>query len=395
MKSKVSQTLAVASLAVLTACGGGGGGISSPVPNQGAAPQLKGNVAFTITIPAKSASSQSRSAKYITSSVQGVGISVTPAAPSVPTPTPLPSSSPMPPGAGGFNFYPLGASQPYCTSSSAGLTCTLALQAPAGNDLFTVTTYDKPYYGNTVYVNAVSTGTLTAQINAGVNNTINVVTHGVAQWGIVGITNPAPLPNAATTTPVAVNLIDGDGNVIIGTFDAPVGIIAVDSTGLIVPSISFSKQSFTQNSDASGLTMSWTGTAIPNGGTAVVYLQSTSPVLGTLTGSVIGSPTNPKISEGNSFTPGNPAAVGAPASLYFAHANSAAQTVTMTAANSTAAPTLGLGSCTGSVTISGSGAGPYTITPVAATLPMNGGNCDLQALLGGGASTNIPVMVSP
>ena len=355
--------------AMLVGCGGGGGtGAAVPSPPDRNA---SATATFVVKVPARAVSSSSRQPHYITSNVQAIDFTVTQAA----------NSS-----VGAYVFYPLTPQATYCASGASGLTCTLQVNAPPGSDTFVVRLYDQTETG-LGYV--VSTGTVTQTINAQASNTINVITDAVPTFITLGVTNPFPASGAAGSIPLNLTISDPDGNIIVGSFGAQLLMKTTDTSG----AISFSKATLNQASDATGLTLNYTAAA-----TGVSYAYVTEPP------SLLVNSYVPPSSGQMPFDPGFVGPVASPASLYFAHATSAAQTVTMTGANGATAPftvsaTAGpYGSCGANVTVSGSSP-TFTITPTSATfaaMPVNTvGFCYLTATSSNSAVLPIPVMISP
>jgi hypothetical protein len=212
-------------LAVLAACGGGGG---SPVPSAAQSPAAiatgAARVSLTITIPPKGAAPLAkRRPAYVTSSVQGVKILAVPYVSPSPSPEPSGIITPGPSQSGGV-FYALTPQSTYCTGGGAQpLVCTLALQAPPGTDLFTVTTYDTPDLSG----NEVSTGVTVATVAAGASTNVSIAASPIP-YGLVS----TPHFTAGTAgTGQAQCCLDADGNTITGPLAAPVQLKTDDTTG--------------------------------------------------------------------------------------------------------------------------------------------------------------------
>ncbi len=318
-----------------------------------------------VKIPAKPSSS-SRRPHYITSSVSGIDFTVTPG--------------------NYYVFYTLMPQATYCSSGPSGLTCTLNVPSPPGSDTFAVNLYDNTEPGLS-YV--VSTGKVTQTISPQASNVINVITDAIPTFVTLGISSPYPTAAVAAAVPLTLNISDPDGNIIIGSFGEPIAMATTDTTG----AITFSKTALNQSSDATGLTLNYNGAPI-----GVSYASAVP----TSTGNSLAIP--PPSSGGMPFQPGFAGPVAAPALLYFAHATSAAQTVTITGANGSTAPfTLSTtaapyGSCGGYATVSGSSP-TFTVTPNAATFATPSynsiGNCYLTATDSNAAVLPVPVMISP
>jgi len=215
--------LAAAGTLVLAACSGGGS--STPVSmkssgDAGSGATTPSSSAKTVAtnwifrIPAKSAAaatkktaSGTRSPKYVTGDIASVTIA-------------LNSVSP-----GGI---PNGLQTSVTTAISSGSCatgCTVPGPAvPPGSDNFTLTTYD-------VNGNVISTASPTYTITAGSTNNESVTLNGVpASFAI------ASVPIAAAGTPLGatsftVNVLDADGDTIVGTYETPVTLAISDTTG--------------------------------------------------------------------------------------------------------------------------------------------------------------------
>ena len=157
---------------VLTACGGGGTSTPSALPSH---PLVAGK--FVLTIPAQSTSAVARTPKYISPSAVSVSISANGRAPTI---------------------ADISSGSPNCTAMGAGRVCTVALQAPVGQDTFTIAQYDGPN----------ATGTL-----LGAGTAITTVVAG--------------------TTTLNVIALDPDGNTIVGpgTYSVPITLSVNDPTG--------------------------------------------------------------------------------------------------------------------------------------------------------------------
>lgn len=342
----MKRFIALAAAALLFAgCGGSSGSTAIPAApsSSSATPSAqKGAVDFVVKIPAKptgAAALNHRSPQWITSSVQGVQISA------VNTTT----------GWSGVNFYPVGASQSYCTSGSSGLTCTLALTAPPGNDLFTIVTYDTPNLAG----NPISDGTLTANIVSGQANSISIVTGGVVDNIAATVDNPYPAPSA-TTIPVRTIAADPDGYIIVGPFDTALTVSDSDTSGATTPSVT----SIPDSATLATLTIAYNGTSLAS--PATITVQATS----VYSGSVItqGVPTQ------SAFTldPGGIGLTLSPSLLVFASNanNTAAQSFTVGGGTAPYSATNGSDGCdddgyifqNGCVTLSGSSP-TYSIVP--------------------------------
>lgn len=329
MRKSLTRALCASLIAGLTACGGGGGSASLPLPSSPTGGGLSPNasVVFVVKIPPKNATGQARGSKYITSWVQGVAINV--------TQTPASAYT-------GYNFYPVGQNEPYCTGGTGGtaITCSLALQAPPGNDTFAVSTYDSPNYAG----RPISFGTVTAQIAAGVSNQVNIATGGTVGSIAMGIDNPVPPTGAATTVPIRAEALDFDDNIIIGAFDAPLNVADSDATG----ATKMSASTVSGSSDLANLSLTYSGAIIPS---ATISLQATS-----VNSSWYGAPASASVL----LSPGAHGITVSPSVLVFAGSTAAGQTVTLSGVGTTAPYAMSTG-CT-ELAVSGSSPA-FTVAP--------------------------------
>lgn len=243
----------VIALVALAGCGGGTSGPAgtTSVPK---APNAA-NVSFVVKIPPATNGAQARRPHWIPSSVQFVQIGV------VQNPTTSLSGS---------VGYAVNSNEPYCTGGgTAALVCTLALQAPPGNDVFTVSTYDSP----TIYGSVISTGSVTAQIAAGVANTINISTGGVVAQIYASIDNPCALMGHSGTFPINAIAADADNNIIIGNYDMPLTVTNADTTG----STALNETAINGSSDLAKLALTYNGASTPSGGVTITATSPYSP----------------------------------------------------------------------------------------------------------------------
>ena len=231
MKRSALALLAAAFVAAAAAgCSGGGSSVPAApnVPTVPRTPKMA-PASFSILIPAKSASA--RTPNYISASTQSVSIVETDAG-ATPSPATIANVTP---------------GSPDCSSSSAGLTCTLTIAANVGTDTFTVKTFDQPGGAGTV----LSTGALTATIVAGkANTTVPLVLGGVVKTLSVVLADPfSPVGGSGTTLNVTAK--DPDGNTIVGTYDNPV---ALSASG-----VTLGKTSLASSTDGTNVTVTYDG----------------------------------------------------------------------------------------------------------------------------------------
>lgn len=188
---------------VLAACGGGGGSAGpplvhatgpAPVTTPTAGPQGFAPVSFTITLP-KVASANSRNTLFVSPSTTSISVSVNSTTPQVFACTPP--------------------------------TCSGSFVAPAGgsvNFLFSALDAQSKVDAN---------GSVTQVIAANGSNVISVALNGVV--ANVGLTaTPAGLSSAVSgASTVSATAYDVDGDIITGTYSAPIVVSTTDTTGTI------------------------------------------------------------------------------------------------------------------------------------------------------------------
>ena len=371
MKRYVAVRALVLVAALLADGCGGGSGVSSggviPQKSTGAG----ASATFVVKVPAK-ASGSTKHPHYITANVASIDFTVTQTAN---------------PGVSYYVFYALNAHESYCSSSGSGLTCTLAVAAPPGNDTFVVNLYDVSNGTSYGWAYVIATGNVTATISAQQSNTISITTDGVPTYGLIGLANNFPLSGSAATIPVTVNITDADGDIIVGSYDQAVALSDSDTSG----ATALSKTTLNGSSDANGITLSYSGATLSN---ATITLTSTSPSL-TLEGV-------PPTMGTATLVPGARGVNLSPSTLYFATATAAAQTLTASGANGGTAPfNVNAGACNGYATVTGSGPS-FTVTPQNPTTSLSqgvpqvysiGGSCSLNVNDSQGDTTTIGVII--
>lgn len=332
-----------AALGLLAGCGGGSNSPgSSALPVQ-AGQNTNASATFVVKIPAKAASgTNSKRPHYITANVKAIDFTV--------TQTANPAYS-------AYVFYALTPQSTYCTSGSSGLTCTLQVQAAPGSDTFVVNLYDGTEPG---FSYIISTGYVIATIAAQQSNNISIVTDGVPTFAIAGLGNPFPPTGTAAPIPLMVFLTDGDGDLIVGSYDSSVQLSDSDMSG----ATTLSKTALNQASDTAGLTLAYTGAVLSSG--ATITVTSSNPLLTCCYEYV-----NPTLAT-VALSPGGRGAQPSQQTFYFANTSAAAQTFMVTGANGGSGPftvtTSGPGgnSCSGIVNVTGTSPN-FTVTPVAST----------------------------
>jgi len=372
----MALSAALACSLLLAACSGGSTGTA--VPHAPTSPQgMTASAKFVVSIPhASTAQAGTRRPKYLTPAVKGIDFSVT---------SNVTSGTPAPPTYRGYVFYPLTPQSTYCTNGATALTCTLAVQAWPGSDLITVNTYDNSNPstpgGNYGPSHIVSTGYVTATIAPLQSNQINITTQGVVTNVQVSLDNP--YPTGAITQPVHVTATDADNYIIIGSYDMPLSLADSDTTG----ATSLSTATLGDSSVVPQLT--YTGAALPS---ATLTVQTTSP------NSPLNSYSYSAATASVALVPNGAGITASPSSLYFAHPNSAAQSVTL-GGPGTVAPygantlsdTKNDPSCNGIVTVS-------VTSPIVTVTPVAAGTCWLKisdSQTPTAFSAGFPITVSP
>jgi streptogramin lyase len=258
MKTRAKLALACSFAALLSACGGGGshgGGplpLTSPSPSQSSPPTSSqtANVQFAIAIPAIAApsvaSGRARRMDF-TASTQSVTIAI---------------------GTQVLKTADVSATSSLCAAASGGgRTCTVGVNAPSGNDVFTITAYDQPNgTGNAIAKGTVhqSTSAQPAAVKVAVSGTITKLA--------LSLSNPSPLAGASASANVLVTGLDADGNTVLGAFTSPISLKDSDTSGV-------TKLSATTVTDSSTpVTFDYTGATPFISATITASLSGLSPV---------------------------------------------------------------------------------------------------------------------
>ena len=223
---------AACALLLLTACGGGGGAASAPTPAQPASTG-QGAANIVVQVPGGvTTSTSSRATRDVSASAQSVRVAL---------------------GTQSLIVASVAANSPLCQAATGGgRTCTIAVNAPTGNDDFTVTAYDQPGGTGTV----LATGTVQAALAAGQPQTVPVTLAGTIASLRLALQNAYLPAGTAATTNVVVQALDADGNTILGTYPQPVTLTDADTSGI-------TKLSATSVTSASAtVTLSYNGAAL-------------------------------------------------------------------------------------------------------------------------------------
>jgi YVTN family beta-propeller protein len=245
--NRINGVLAIGLCAVMVAgCSGGGASIGtsatrpqsqSPVLTAQSTKAAKGNVTFTIGIKPKAKTGRI-TPKYVSPSTQSLQIFTDGANPVVVNLTPFsPNCSPNPTVPGAY-------------------ICTASLNVPAGNHVFTVTTYDLTgAEGNVLSTNSTGAVYVKPEGATAVPIVLEGVVHYVAL--LLATTNPA------VGTPATIGLTavaeDADRNFIVGPapYESPVTLTTTDP--LNGP---LSKTTLSSLADGSGITANYTGAKV-------------------------------------------------------------------------------------------------------------------------------------
>jgi YVTN family beta-propeller protein len=194
-----------------------------------------GNVTFTIGIKPKTKTGRI-TPKYVSLSTQSLKILTDGANPVV------------------VNLTP---SSPNCSPNRAApgaYICTASLNVPAGNHVFTVTTYDlTDAEGNVLSTN--TTGAVDVK-PTGTTTTVSLVLEGVVRYVVLTLATTNPPVGKAAAIGLTPILEDADGNLIVGP--APYAY-AVTLTTTDSSNGSLSKTTLNSPADLAGITVNYTG----------------------------------------------------------------------------------------------------------------------------------------
>lgn len=228
MRGPTTIALAAAlAAALLAGCAGGGKSSALPQPSASGTPvtqQLR-TATVSIRIPAANAATQSlrsasavrssstRSPQYVSGLTQGIAIYA------------YASNTPQP--ATPSFVGDISQSSGLCTTNPDGSrTCPLQVEAPIGQDTFTVSTYDQVPVNGVPQGNLLSTDSVIFTVVAGQTNVLPLVLNGVP---VTVVLSPAgyllPAGQSATFT-FTVEAKDADGSTIIGPgyYNTPIGL---------------------------------------------------------------------------------------------------------------------------------------------------------------------------
>lgn len=223
----------LAALAILSACGGGGG--RSMIPSASSAGSGKSgaqpmeHVGFSFLVPKATTAAEKafrREPLYISSGTASITVIANPGTSGAVTTTATLNLS-------GTNS----AGTATCSAVTGGSQCTVDVDAPGGTDAFQATFYDSNG-------NALSTGEVTGQtISATGTNTVDLTFDGVPATITVTYVGATPLPMAsATTIPLSVSVQDASGATILypGPYAYPITLVSSSSSHLKLSATSIS-----------------------------------------------------------------------------------------------------------------------------------------------------------
>jgi virginiamycin B lyase len=241
-------------------------------------------VAVTVAIP-RAAASAARKPKYVSPGTQSFTVSVNGAL------------------AAEVDVDPFSSA---CSSQSLSTNCTAHVDAPVGDDTFTLSLYD----GSNGRGPVLSTGTATQTVTRGALNTVAIPLRGVVASVVISLASPNPQMGAPSTTAVNVKAFDAAGSQITGTtpFATPLTLLNSDTSGATALSVT----TVNGPSDAPP-SLSYDGAGFVNASiTATVPGATISPVAGilrpTLRGAEFAVPSG--VASNNRFGTGSLALAG-------------------------------------------------------------------------------------
>lgn len=237
MRSRYASAFACTLVALLSACGGsGGGGGVQPLPIGSSTPapmQQTANINFKLFIPAvasvpTAAKSNGVRTMDFSASTRSVTIAI---------------------GTQVLKTADVSATSSLCTAASGGgRNCTVGVSAPSGNDTFTLTAYDQANGAG----NAIAHATMVETVSSTATS-VNVAVTGTIVKLTVALSNPYPPVGTAATSTVTVTGIDIDGNVVLGPYASPITLQDSDTSGVTTLSAT------TLTSSSNSATLSYTG----------------------------------------------------------------------------------------------------------------------------------------
>jgi streptogramin lyase len=206
------RCLPLIALLVLCACGGGGSSSfvpsATPTPAGTNAPSSPDTVSFVINVPAASTSTAKRSS-YVSPSTGSIAFALESVngTPSSTAPT----------------IAAISATAAGCRAAQSGYSCTISVAAPAGNDVFSITTYQSANGTGTVLASTTLAATVSASSSPNITLSLGGIPAAVSF-------SPARLPlvndGNVHRFAVTLNAADASGATIVGasTYQSPVSL---------------------------------------------------------------------------------------------------------------------------------------------------------------------------
>ena len=239
----------------VTGCGGSGNSVSATpkiAPASTSVAAQGGLAPVTLTIGRGTASNTTRRAQYVSTATQSATVSIQ---------------------------GPAGSKTSTTTLACAG-GCSASIQAPVGQDIFTVTLYDQSNGAG----NALSTGRSVTNVTS-INNVVSMVMQGVIAAVSVSAVQPSLAVGQAAGVPLTVAALDAGNHTIIGSYDRPISLNVTDAssaTTVAPQTVSDSATSVTLNYSGDSTFSQATVTATSSGldpskvGTAAIAAAATS-----------------------------------------------------------------------------------------------------------------------
>jgi len=200
--------LACAAVLLLTACGGGSNNalpVTNPSTQPSTAPSSGGNTTFAVDIPQTTTSSAVKRA-FVSPSTRSITIA-------------LQSNV--------LGTLDTSAQSSACTVKGSNRHCTISVNAPSGNDTFTLTAYDQAGGTGNVLAKGNVTQTVTGQ-----PVTVSISLGGITNSLRLVLAPSAPPAGTAATVQVVLQALDADGHVIVGPYDRTITLADADTTGI-------------------------------------------------------------------------------------------------------------------------------------------------------------------
>jgi streptogramin lyase len=220
--ARVVPAFIVAAIAVLAACGGGGGSLPSTggalgsPPRSASSPGATQAVTFSLAIPAASPGVTTRRRDFVSSATNGAQITVT-----------------GPNGARSAAAANLSGTSNACTTSGGTRTCTVAMTVPLGADTFTIATYDEAPVNGAIPAGAqeLGIGSVTATISTSTSSVSISIDGLIANLGTLPAFSSLPADGTTHEVPIILAPTDfGDQPIVAGTSDPYANPITVELT---------------------------------------------------------------------------------------------------------------------------------------------------------------------